>query len=511
LFMENRPEYIYYISAIAKLGAITSLLNNSQSGQVLLHGVTLVKPAMAIVGEELIDTFNVIRDETKLENNLYFVPDKATLDDPSGEQDGYINIAFASKDCSASKLHVDCTDQIDDPYVYLYTSGTTGLPKATIQLNSKIINGFGLIMMLNGLKESDVVYSSLPLYHGTALGACFIATMASGASLAITRKFSVSNFWNEIEKHNATAFGYVGELCRYLLSQPESEAERKHNVRLVMGNGLKADLWMEFKNRFGIPEIREFYGSSEGNVASMNLFNLDKTVGLILTSFAVIDFDTELEEPVLSQSGNITKVPQGQAGLLLGKVTAITAFDGYTETDKNEGKLLRDVFKKGDCWFNTGDVVREIGCRHIQFVDRTGDTYRWKGENVSTSQIEKVSNEFPQVEESIAYGVEIPQTNGRAGMIAITLKDKNANLDEKAFYQYMMEQLPPYAVPLFVRVNDNLEKTATFKYQKVGLKKEGFDLTKVQVPVRVALPGNSTYVELTEDIHTKIRANEYRF
>jgi len=230
-----------------------------------------------------------------------------------------------------------------------------------------------------------------------------------------------------------------------------------------------------------------------------------------MNPYAIVKFNTETEQPIRDANGRIIKVEPGEQGLLLGKITKATPFDGYTDPEKNRSKIITDAFKDGDQWFDSGDVVRDMGCRHIQFVDRTGDTYRWKGENVSTSEVEQVCNQFPEIKESIAYGVEIPKTNGRAGMLTVTLKEGTKDFNSKGFYNYISKELPPYAVPVFVRIDKELEVTGTFKYQKSGLKKEGFDITKISSPVKVALPGKDEYVELTEDIKQKIENAEYRF
>lgn len=512
LFMENRPEYLIYLYGIIKLGAVASLINNAQTGQVLSHSINLVAPKAAIVGEELTEVFSEVKEHIDLKDKHFYVPDQNTYADPNGEKPGYINIAKASLGCATQNPVPNATINLKDPCIYIYTSGTTGLPKATVQPQSKLIDLYRISgLFVNPLNEDDILYSSLPLYHATALLVGWMSVTANGASLAIRRKFSASQFWNDINRFGATSFAYVGELCRYLLNQPVTEAEKNHNIRLIYGNGLKSEIWKTFKERFKIDEIREIYGSSEGNIASFNFFNLDETVGMLGGTFALVQFDNETETPIRNEKGFLVPVKKGEPGLLLGKVTKLTPFEGYTDQSKNNGKLISGAFKRGDNWFNTGDLVKEVGYRHIQFVDRTGDTYRWKGENVSTSEVEMIANQYPEIEESIAYGVEIPNTNGRAGMLAITLKNKEQGLNEKAFYEYLSNQLPHYAVPLFLRINDSFEQTGTFKYQRTNLKKEAFDIQKVSVPIKVATPGTNQYAPLTKEILEKIQQNQYRF
>ena len=511
LFMKNRPDYIISVFAIVKLGAVASLINNSLTGESLLHSINLTNPKTAIIGKELIPEYNAVRERSVIKNEIYFVPDGDSGTDLSDEAKDFVNISHESRDHSTHNPILSSAIGLDDPCLYIYTSGTTGLPKASVQRHKRLILGCKAAMVINDLKPTDVLYCSLPLYHGTALGICYSAAMVNGASFIVSRKFSASNFWGDIEKYQATAFGYVGELCRYLIHQPESTLDAHNSLRVMIGNGLKEELWGEFKSRFNIEEVREFYGASEGNVVSVNIFNIDNTVGFVLSPYAVVEFNPELDEPILDAKGRMIRVKKGEAGLLLGKITSRTPFDGYTEKKATQGKLFRGVFKNGDEWFNTGDLIKELGCRHIQFVDRTGDTYRWKGENVSTSEVEKVANNFPEIGESVAYGVEIPRTDGRAGMISITLKNKQSTFDKEEFFVYLQQQLPSYAVPVFVRINKSFEKTGTFKYQKGSLKKEGFNVREVKAPMQVALPGKNTYIDLTENILSRIENNEFSF
>lgn len=514
LYMENRAEYLIYLLAISKLGAIASLINNSQFGQVLTHSITLVNPKTAIVGEELIEHFDAVKNDCDIKQDVFFVKDSENPLDTSKLEllNNYINIDDACKDYPISNVRAKEKIKPTDPCIYIYTSGTTGLPKATIQKHNKMVATFSsLSMFVNPLKQSDVLYSTLPLYHATALLVCWNSAIANGATFVIKRKFSASEFWTDVEKYGVTAFGYVGELCRYLVNQPESKKEKNHNISVVMGNGLKPELWSTFKDRFNIDEIRELYASSEGNVGSFNLFNLDETVGILLGQVAIVAFDNDTEKPIRDKDGRMVRVKKGEPGLLLGKVTIATPFDGYTQADKNKDKLYTNVFKKGDKWFNTGDLIRDVGYKHIQFVDRTGDTFRWKGENISTSQIENISNQFPGIEESIAYGVEVPDTNGRAGMIAITLSQSNNKFDEKAFYSFLSKELPAYAVPLFVRIQEKFEQTGTFKYQRSHLRTQAFELDSVEDPLKVTLPGSNCYETLTPDLLSNIKNSQYKF
>ena len=256
----------------------------------------------------------------------------------------------------------------------------------------------------------------------------------------------------------------------------------------------------------------ELYASSEGNVAFTNVFNFDNTVGFSPVSYAIVKYDKEKEAPVRDSKGFMTKVKKGEAGLMLGEITDKTPFDGYTDKEKTESSIFRDVFKKGDAWFNTGDMMRDIGFRHAQFVDRLGDTFRWKGENVSTTEVEQIIDQYEGVHETVVYGVEIPNTNGRAGMAQLRLDGDHKTFDFEGLCKYLRHELPPYAIPVFLRINEQaMETTGTFKHQKNKLKEQKYDLGQQDNPVYVMLPGEACYKLLTPEIQKGIDNGEYRF
>lgn len=513
LFMENRPEYLIYLTAITKLGATAALINNAQQGKVLTHSLTLVAAKAVIVGDEVAQPLQEVLSGINPAPRVFAVPDPETRGDKLACE--FENIETACANCSRDNLPDTRDIDPDSPCFYIYTSGTTGLPKASIQRHKKLMGlVVGLGMLSGAAGSKDTIYSTLPLYHATALYFSWLTVLANGASLAIRRKFSASEFWRDIIRYDATIFVYVGELCRYLLNQPESPLDRQHKVRLITGNGLRPELWEPFKSRFNIPEVREFYGSSEGNLACYNLFNQDQTMGMVLGSYAVVKIDTESEEPIRDSQGFMVKSPRGEPGLLLGRITKVTPFDGYTDPGKNESKIFHDVFKPGDAWFNTGDLVKDQGYRHLQFVDRLGDTFRWKGENVSTGEVEMIVNQFSDISESIAYGVEIPDTNGRAGMVAVVLKEGVATLDHEKLYAYLKKELPAYAVPVFIRTLNSVNATGTFKYQRTHLKQQSYHPDQFESAddlLYVALPGENSYCEATDAVIKKIDNGEYRF
>jgi citronellyl-CoA synthetase len=300
-------------------------------------------------------------------------------------------------------------------------------------------------------------------------------------------------------------------VCRYLLDQPEKANDGDHNVRIIVGNGIRPAIWKAFKQRFKIPKIMEFYASSEGNVAFSNLLNFDETCGISPLPFAIVKYDRDSDQPLRDNKGRMIKVKKGEAGLLIGKITPKSPFHGYTDPKKTQAAIFESVFKKNDRWFNTGDIMLNMGFRHTQFVDRTGDTFRWKGENVSTTEVESLLEDVNDITEAIVYGVEIPNTNGRAGMASLKLKGP---LDDFCFTNLvskMQENTPEYAIPVFLRINQDVTVTGTFKHMKTPLKNMGFDLEKADSPIYVRLPKAEKYVPLCSDLQQKIESGEIRY
>lgn len=479
LLIENRPEILAIPMALAKIGAVTALINTSQRNQTLLHSFQLSNAKLILIGDELFTHFNAIAEDKSLQNipaysikHPAYHPKKNSLP----LFDSYAH-SFFEHEPQASE-HVTAKDAC----LYIYTSGTTGLPKASVISHGRWIKGYAAFGLVNlRLTSTDILYVPLPFYHATAMVVCWSSVIAGGASIVIKNKFSVSDFWQDIKQYRATSFAYVGEMCKYLLNAPVSPLEKNNTLKKMIGNGLRPDIWNTFKMRFGIEQIAEFYGSSEGNIAFFNVFNLDNTMGFSITEYAIVEYDAENEVPVLDKRGFHKKVKKGGTGLLLGEISKRYPYDGYIENAKTEKTILRNVFKLGDAWFNTNDLVRDLGLGHTQFVDRLGDTFRWKGENVSTQEVESIINQFENVAECMVYGVEIPNYNGKAGMANLILKDNvAAEFNLEHFYQLLAKQLPAYAIPVFLRFSSTVEKTDTFKHKKHTLKKQAFQSAEIK-------------------------------
>lgn len=512
VFIENRPELLAVCAAISKLGAIAALVNTSQKGAVLVHSINLVKPKLLLLGEEGYEAIKEIQPELKVElSEPVFIADNDTLTEKGTIPESCIDFAAAVAEQAKSDLPI-ATSKMDDPLFYIYTSGTTGLPKAARISNFRWTSSYGGIGFATmRLGKDDVFYSTLPMYHATGMVVCWATALSGGSGFALRRKFSAREFWNDCRKYNVTAIGYVGELCRYLMNQPANESDRQHNVKVMLGNGLRPGVWKPFKERFGIDRVMELYSASESNVGLVNMFNFDESVGFQMGKSALVEFDKETELPIRNSKGFATKAKKGGKGLLLGKITDANPFEGYTDKDKSNSKILRDLFKKGDAWFDTGDVMRDIGFMHLQFVDRLGDTYRWKGENVSTTEVENLMTECDHISESVAYGVEIPETNGRAGMASICLEKSVSEFDFANAFSQMKAKMPAYALPVFLRIREQMDTTGTFKHKKSDLKEESYDVQKVQDAIYVLLPNAEEYVQLTPEMKEDINKGAYRF
>ncbi len=509
IFLENRPELLAALTGAAKVGVACAMINTSQKGHVLSHSISLVRPKMIVVGEELRETLDEIRGELphgEPERFLYLA-DTDTRVHYGQTPEGYENLAALVSGCETENPVLSDPPRLGDTAVYLYTSGTTGLPKAAPGSHRKFCKaygGFGLMSL--SMTPDDVLYCSLPFYHGTALLVCWGSVLAGGSALVMKRRFSASAFWDDVRFYGATTFGYVGELCRYLLNQPRTAQDRNHPLRKMVGNGLRPSIWNEFKDRFGIEQVAELYASSEGNIGFTNVFNLDRTVGMSTAPYALVKYKEGTKEPIRNEQGWLEEVEQGEPGLLLGEITKKWQFEGYTQKEATEKSIVRDAFKKGDAWFNTGDLMRNIGCRHLQFVDRMGDTFRWKGENVSTTEVENIIDGYGGIEEAIVYGVEVPDADGKAGMV--TLVPSEGHLDLDALHRYLTENLPPYAVPVFVRIAEEIPKTGTFKYKKTDLQKQGYHPIDQDDRVYALLRGKDGYQRLDDKTVKAIESGE---
>ena len=512
LNLENRPELLFAVMGAQKLGAIAGMVNTSQTNEALAHSLKLIEAKLIVVGSECLNQMQSVNDiiEAHYSDKMLYVADTGHAGPPAGYKDLMAEIEGED----SGNITPDKVLTLGTPVYYIFTSGTTGLPKASITTHMKVFRSgtqFGVNVMQLGPK--DTYYCALPLYHSNALLVGFGSCLCSGASIALRRKFSASQFWEDCIKFEATAAIYIGELLRYLLAQPERESDKAHNVTRVLGNGLRPDIWMEFKNRFGIARVHEFYGASEGNSGFVNIFNFDKTVGWSPgygSAWDVVAYNVDEDTPLQGDDGHLQKIQTGETGLLIMQITEQNPFDGYTDAQASEKKILRDVFEKGDTWFNTGDLVVLQKHGHIQFGDRIGDTFRWQGENVATTEVESVIMKWPEIEDAVVYGVTVPGRDGRCGMLYLTQKEAG-KLDLNGLATHMRENLPAYAVPRFIRIGQKVEVTGTFKFQKTKLKNASYKVGEVNDDPLYLLARDADGVEpISAELQAKIDNDDMR-
>ena len=503
LFMPNRLEYFPIWYGLSKVGVITALINNQLSGLPLAHCLNISGAAQVIVDDETSPIFEAARPLLEKPMQQWL------LGHAHGDQR---DLTQALKSCS--QLPPDRSVREDmqghDTCLYIFTSGTTGMPKAAriTHVRAQLyMRGFA---GSTGATETDRIYIALPLYHATG-GLCGLgAALLNGGSAVIKRRFSATHFWSDVVAEECTMFVYIGELCRYLMNHPESEDESRHKIRLAFGNGLRPDVWAEMKARFRIPEILEFYGSTEGNVS---MFNFDGKVGAIgrapkwlrnRFNIRLVQFDVETEQPVRGMNGLCIEAGPGQIGECVGQIggDARSEYTGYVDKVASEKKILRDVFEKGDAWFATGDLMKTDIDGYFYFVDRIGDTFRWKGENVSTGEVAGRLQDAPGVEEANVYGVAVDGADGRAGMAGLVV---SSAFDIAALAEHLGRELPAYAQPVFVRILPTIETTGTFKYRKLDLVADGFDPGKVKDPLFYKDPAKG-YQKLSKAMFTKIQS-----
>ena len=516
VIMENRIEFLALLVGVNKIGVTAGLINTNLTGKPLVHCITVTHSKKCIFGSEVSGALNEVKDELGLtEGEDYFEMPDGGLDTTTNWAK---NLAEGAAAASPENPEETSLITLGEVALYIFTSGTTGLPKAAVLSNRRYLTSADMAAMA-GFKctEQDRMYICLPLYHGTGLMVGAGAAMVSGASMFIRRKFSASNFLPEVREHGCTLLVYIGELCRYLSNTEAQAGDHKNPLRSMMGNGMRPDVWLGFKKRFGISRVAEFYGASEGNVAFANLMNRDCTVGMTSAEVALVEYDVDNDEIVRDAAGRCVLVKAGEPGLLLGKITEDTVFEGYTDPEATEKKIVRSALENDDAWFNSGDLMRTVdvgftlGYPHYQFVDRVGDTFRWKSENVSTNEVGEIINGFDQIKFCNVYGVEIPGTDGRAGMAAVTLQDGVAELDVDAFSTFLRSELPAYAVPLFVRIQPDIDVTGTFKMVKGDLRKQAYDIRSFDDTVYALLPGSDRYAPFDLGLLGKIEAREAGF
>ncbi|KAL7737977.1 hypothetical protein ACLKA6_006337 [Drosophila palustris] len=514
LLMEARVEYTCLWMGLSQLGVITALINSHLRGDSLLHCIRVAKACCIIVGSELSD---VLKSLPSLDVPIYQYTDAVADAERHQLLPGATELSRALSAQTPLPLSRNSNCSARDKLLYVYTSGTTGLPKAAVITNLRFLfMSAGCYYMLQ-LNRDDVIYNPLPLYH-TAGGIVGVGNaLLNGSTVVLRKKFSASNFWSDCCKHNCTVAQYIGELCRYLLATPykntkEEERRPQHQLRLMYGNGLRPQIWTQFVSRFGIPQIGEVYGATEGNSNLINITNRIGAIGFVpvfgrrIYPVQIIRCDELTGEPLRDSKGHCMRCAPGEPGLLVGQVDArraVSAFHGYADKAASEQKLLRNVYTKDDCYFNSGDMVVSDILGYFYFKDRTGDTFRWRGENVATQEVEAIITNCIGLSDCVVYGVQIPHVEGKAGMAAIVDPTRKVDMDYLSIV--IRGSLPPYARPLFIRLLDEIPRTATFKMKKRELALEGYDLERV-TDIIYYLNRDGVYRQLSKEQFASLQA-----
>ena len=511
LLMPNCADYFAIWLGITRVGGIVSLVNTNLSGDSLAHAIKIVKPRHIIADSELLEKVAAIIPRIGPQVGVWSYGDNS-LDLPRIESEiGQI------KDRTLTHID-DRAPSISDRALYIYTSGTTGLPKAANVSHYRLMQWSQWFAGMMDTGPEDRMYNCLPMYHSVGGVVAIGATLANGGAVVLRERFSASRFWNDIVESRATIFQYIGELCRYLVNSPLNPRETEHQLRLACGNGMAGDVWERFQQRFGVPRVLEFYAATEG---TFSLYNCEGRPGAIgrIPSFlahrfpiALVKFDPESNEPVRSEEGLCIRCAANEVGEALGKVTDDRSgtggfFEGYADKAATEKKILRNVLAQDDAWFRTGDLMRKDEKGFYYFVDRVGDTFRWKGENVSTTEVASIICGHPEVSEAVVYGVDIPRTEGRAGMAAVVIKD---GFDISDFRAHLVKRLPEYACPLFLRIRGNIEVTATMKPRKSDLQREGCNPGATEDAIYLNDLNNREFVRIDQALFERIQNGSIR-
>jgi fatty-acyl-CoA synthase len=511
LLMTNRPEFFAIWLGITSVGGVAALLNTNLVGPSLAHCINVVRPKHLIVAAEFVAPLATALPGLTESPAIW----THGIDDPSFHR---IDVDINRQSGEVLGKDERRLPTIEDRALYIFTSGTTGLPKAANISHARVMQWSHWFAGMMDVQPADRMYNCLPMYHSVGGVQATGATLVGGGSVVIREKFSASQFWSDVIRWDCTLFQYIGEFCRYLLHANPSPNALNHRIRMACGNGMAPEVWEEFKDRFKIPRILEFYAATEGGIS---LFNVEGKCGAIgrippylahRFSPALVQFDVDKGEPARNECGFCIRCGPNETGEALGKIVdgpsnLGSRFEGYTDSQASEKKILRNVFEAGDSWVRTGDLMRKDEKGFYYFVDRVGDTFRWKGENVATSEVSEAICSFPGMVHANVYGVAIPGKEGRAGMAVLVTEGE---IDLPAFRNHLMNRLPSYARPLFLRIQDEIEVTGTFKYSKTDLARQGYDPDTHTDVIYFDNPETQAFTRLDKVLYESIQAGKIR-
>ncbi|KAE8617465.1 hypothetical protein XENTR_v10009083 [Xenopus tropicalis] len=511
LFLGNEPAYIWIWIGLCKLGCSMACLNYNIRLKSFLHCFRSSGAKVLIAAPELRNAVEEVLPTLKEQNVQIFYLSRESATDGV---DSLLDKVEAASDNPVPKSYRSEVNA-KSTALYIYTSGTTGLPKAAIVNHGRLLMSSSL-STLAGVTSTDVVYIPLPLYHSAGMMIGVRGCIQKGACCVLRSKFSASQFWDDCRKYNVTVVQYIGEIFRYLCNTPKKDNDKNHRVRLALGNGIRPDVWKEFVHRFGNIKIFEFYAATESNAVFFNYTGKVGAMGRssflqkLLRPYGLVKYDVEKDEIVRDASGHCISVKTGETGLLIAKINTVAPFTGYAgDKAQTEKKKLQNVFKNGDLYFNTGDLVMTDKEGFIYFQDRVGDTFRWKGENVATTEVADIVGMADFIEEANVYGVSVPYHEGRIGMVSIKLKE-GKEFDGRKLYSTIADLLPTYARPRFVRIQDEMDITGTFKQRKVALVKDGFNPLTIKDALYFLDDSKKTYKPMDIHIYNAIQQNELK-
>ena len=509
LAMENRPAYFFVWFGLAKLGVKVAFLNTHVSGKPLAHAISVTGASKVVIGEECLSNFHLSQRDLPTHVDCWLWPD---AENPaSDEQRSLCSLDLAQCAQGAAEHNPPKTWRAGitagDTALFIFTSGTTGLPKAALISHARWLMAGDVMRVTMDIQQSDAFYCFLPLYHGAASMSAGATALAAGARLVIRRKFSRREFWNDVRRYETTVCQYVGEICRFLLSAPPSPDDKNHPLRKIAGTGMAPEVWHQWVDRFGDQfQIFEGWGATEANTNTLNLDNWVGSCGRVpfweKTNLRLVRYDVENQTHLRDENGFMQLCDVDEPGEAIGMIINMPdvvggRFEGYTSDEATQNKILRNVFREGDAWWSSGDLLRCDADGYCWFVDRIGDTFRWKSENVSTTEVADVLGDYPGLDAVTIYGVKVPNHDGRAGMAAVVMHP-DTHFDPQTFWQLAMSRLPRYAAPLFVRVSAQADMTGNYKLRKVDLQREGFSPELVKDPLYVRDDAAQTYVPLSE-------------
>ena len=499
ILMDNSPDFLMLLLASFRVGSLAALINTTVSGEGLKHVIGISDVKLITAGASHLEKLSSALGDSDLKNIPIF-----GMEDNEKIPDQVEDIKKLSRQFST---FIPYQPIMKDVAAYIFTSGTTGLPKAALVDHAKLVKGsFAGHFLCFNFNKNDRLYMTLPLYHSTGLILGWAASLRSGCPNVIKSKFSASDFWNDVKKYNVNKFIYVGELCRYLMNLPPSDEDKDNPITQISGNGLRPDIWESFQKRFNINKIVEIYGATEAVGMTINSFGRSGMIGRKRSDSTIIHCNKDDGSPILNNEGFCTKVSEGETGLYIQKISSSAKFQGYLDAQASNKKILQNVFKTGDQYFNTGDLITLHDNNWLSFADRVGDTYRWKSENVSTMEVAAILNNASGVMDCNVYGVQVDSAEGKAGMAAMNVSDEFSFI---SFIEHVNKNLNTFQKPYFLRLTKEMQTTGTFKHQKEDLKKQGFNPSLIKDKLYFLQKNN--YVEIDQALYNRIHSGDERF